>query len=656
MADIRPTVGENPWWADWQNYEGVSHNTDGTQKDGSVSESTLALTDVTTANATTSKHGLAPKGDGNSAHFLNGNLGWTTPSGGGGGGFDPGWFNVLDFGATGDGTTDDSAAIQAAIDSIDVNRGGTVYLPQGKYYIATGLTCTTVTGLHLMGEGSPGIDHTVAKGSTQIIVGDGQWGLTLGDFSAEYWRGWRASNLQFFEKNAGMALGGLWQKSGSDSSFYSCEFGNFTAGKGIYLDGSNGSGGTGHYSQYNSFVDCRVGICLTGIHCFQSGGNRFTNCYVNGGVNSVPGTGNLGVKFELGDSNMLIGTLLSGYDTLVEIGNNLYSKMVACRVEDWRTQAVHVLTGSRDAHIQLTGTNNIAGSLGSGVVIDSGATDTRVDSQIISISSSALRVVDNGTRSRFIGFDGYPVGASVLGTVVGKKAVYDASQTLIGYTPVYDNISGISTPIAVKETSTDSASQASISATVPTGGVPVGNLLIVCAGYGLGSTPGTLSVTDSRSNTYTLERQDDMTTGNTPHTAIWSCKVATALQAADTITFTPSSSVNYPFLTVYQVNGQKTSSWRDAATGSHGTGVTPDTGSITTAVDNELVIACFFYATGATVSAVASGWTLLFNSGGSNKRFAVMYKFGVTAGTEDASATLTGSKDWAISAISVEKA
>jgi hypothetical protein len=41
--------------------------------------------------------------------------------------------NVYDFGATGDGTTNDATAIQAAIDSL--TSGGTVYFPPGKFYI-----------------------------------------------------------------------------------------------------------------------------------------------------------------------------------------------------------------------------------------------------------------------------------------------------------------------------------------------------------------------------------------------------------------------------------------------------------------------------------------------------------------------------------------
>ena len=44
--------------------------------------------------------------------------------------------SVKDFGAVGDGVTDDTAAIQAAIDSFPAN-GGTIYLPIGTYLIST---------------------------------------------------------------------------------------------------------------------------------------------------------------------------------------------------------------------------------------------------------------------------------------------------------------------------------------------------------------------------------------------------------------------------------------------------------------------------------------------------------------------------------------
>lgn len=49
-------------------------------------ESSITFTDITTNNASTTKHGYLPKLDNNSAHFLNGQGAWATPAGGGGGG------------------------------------------------------------------------------------------------------------------------------------------------------------------------------------------------------------------------------------------------------------------------------------------------------------------------------------------------------------------------------------------------------------------------------------------------------------------------------------------------------------------------------------------------------------------------------------------
>lgn len=47
--------------------------------------------------------------------------------------------SVKDYGAVGDGTTDDSAAIQAAIDAIATGGGGRLYVPPGAYVIASDL-------------------------------------------------------------------------------------------------------------------------------------------------------------------------------------------------------------------------------------------------------------------------------------------------------------------------------------------------------------------------------------------------------------------------------------------------------------------------------------------------------------------------------------
>jgi len=71
-------------------------------------------------------------------------------------------FNVRDFGATGDGTTLDTAAIQAAINAAHDNGGGTVLIPAGATYLSGSLVLQSFVELH------------VERGATLAASGDFQ--------------------------------------------------------------------------------------------------------------------------------------------------------------------------------------------------------------------------------------------------------------------------------------------------------------------------------------------------------------------------------------------------------------------------------------------------------------------------------------------------
>jgi hypothetical protein len=48
--------------------------------------------------------------------------------------------NVRDFGAVGDGVTNDGPAFQAAFDALAAAGGGTLFVPEGKYAITTSVS------------------------------------------------------------------------------------------------------------------------------------------------------------------------------------------------------------------------------------------------------------------------------------------------------------------------------------------------------------------------------------------------------------------------------------------------------------------------------------------------------------------------------------
>jgi len=50
------------------------------------------------------------------------------------------WFDVRDYGAKGDGTTDDTASINSAISAADAVGGGTIYFPRGTYKTSANIT------------------------------------------------------------------------------------------------------------------------------------------------------------------------------------------------------------------------------------------------------------------------------------------------------------------------------------------------------------------------------------------------------------------------------------------------------------------------------------------------------------------------------------
>jgi len=94
--------------------------------------------------ATTGAAGLTPALTGNAGQFYRGDGTWAYP--------DAPVYNVRELGATGNGVTDDLAAIQAAINGAQTAGSGIVYFPAGTYLVS-GIPTVTGSGIVLRGAG-----------------------------------------------------------------------------------------------------------------------------------------------------------------------------------------------------------------------------------------------------------------------------------------------------------------------------------------------------------------------------------------------------------------------------------------------------------------------------------------------------------------------
>jgi hypothetical protein len=135
--------------------------------------------------------------------------------------------SVKDFGATGDGATDDTAAVQAAIDALYTRGGGILFFPKGTYQI-TALTKTIAATVPIKFQGEGRFISVLRK-----IAGTTTPVLTLTAVSVQDpYIGFEDLTIR------GNAKGGHGLKMTNLARCYFNRFGVDTCDYGVYLDGS----------------------------------------------------------------------------------------------------------------------------------------------------------------------------------------------------------------------------------------------------------------------------------------------------------------------------------------------------------------------------------------------------------------------------------
>jgi hypothetical protein len=199
--------------------------------------------------------------------------------------------SVKDFGAVGNGATDDSASIQAAINSVIASGGGTVYIPTGNYLLGTGLTISSpfvnvegagFTSVLIAGTGvTTAIDctagaspsgygsirklrinqpHTTAN-YVGILLGPQCYNMVVREV---YLAATTVTSSQSAIKFTNTATYGSFYNSISECLIYGF-------GVGIRATDTNAQGNSA-----NSVNDCHILVCEIGIYL---GGATGTGCY-----------------------------------------------------------------------------------------------------------------------------------------------------------------------------------------------------------------------------------------------------------------------------------------------------------------------------------------------------------------------------------------
>lgn len=145
---------------------------------GSVTDAKLSTSDITTNNVSTSKHGFAPKGDANAAHYLDGTGAYSTPSGSGG----------LAHSTVGYPTIGGSSAAMTQYDHYlkKVTLSAASLLASVSFYTkntAGGAANSPIAGVWDDNAGAP--NHIRAASSLAVAVGSGYWPETVSGVAAD---------------------------------------------------------------------------------------------------------------------------------------------------------------------------------------------------------------------------------------------------------------------------------------------------------------------------------------------------------------------------------------------------------------------------------------------------------------------------------------
>lgn len=209
------------------------------------------------------------------------------------------WFIVTDpaYGAVGDGSTNDTAAINLAIAALNSAGGGVLYFPHGTYLCSSALTAITVPCV-VQGDGAAPISNYMAGTGSNVLQSSATAALfTFSD------SGWRMNDIALTNTNGGTPSAGAAIVSATG---YFARLDNVGI-DGFYdnIDISDGAG----WSLNDCFIydPVRYGIRIRGVLSPDNGDQIVAGCYFM----SDSHAGTAAIRLESAGGLKVIGTKIN---------------------------------------------------------------------------------------------------------------------------------------------------------------------------------------------------------------------------------------------------------------------------------------------------------------------------------------------------------
>lgn len=296
-------------------------------------------------------------------------------------------YNVKHYGALGDNSTDDTSAIQAAIDAAEADGGGMVYFPQG-IYLTTGNTIDS-TGVHLVGAGLNAAiikTHSSTTGAT-VTISNGYCGIRDILFNGNKASATSAGSLIHLSAGSRCTFARLYLHDGN----------------GIGIEIGTSASPTPHASRWSDifvidmddvgvfikangydaqFSNLWIGQCggSAGLRC-EAGANFFSNLHIWGGTGD-------GVELR-SDENRLSNVYIENNAVNgLDIFNAKYNTIIGGNIE---------LSASHGANISGTSDRNIFADL---EVFNNGVDGIRISAGNYTIISACNFYDYQGTKTQ----------------------------------------------------------------------------------------------------------------------------------------------------------------------------------------------------------------------------------------------------------------